>query len=122
MAKVVLIVEDEPQNRKLFKDLLRKFGYDTLEAADGRQGVALARAEKPDLILMDMQMPVMGGIEATRAIKADAATRSIPVVALTAYGTGGQEDEMREAGCDGYITKPISIQTFLQKVAEHLTG
>ena len=120
MAGVVLIVEDEPQNRKLFRDVLNKFGYQTLEAVDGRQAIALAGSEKPGLILMDMQMPVMGGLEATKALKADPATRDITVLALTAHSMEGEGGAMLTAGCAGYITKPVSIRQFIQKVAEFL--
>ncbi len=121
MAKVILIVEDEPNNLKLVRDLLQVSGYKTIEATDGKQGVALARAKKPDLILMDIQMPVMDGFEATRVLKADATTRNIPVIALTSYVMKGDKERILQAGCDGYITKPIDIQEFLKKVAEYLS-
>lgn len=120
MAKAVLIVEDEPSNLKLIRDLLQRAGYETIEAGNGKQGVELARAKKPGLILMDIGLPVMDGLTATRTLKADAATRDIPVVILTAYAMEGDEERMLGVGCDGYITKPIDIKEFLKKVAEYL--
>ena len=116
MAKVILIVEDEPKNLKLVRDLLKRIGYITIEATDGEQGVELARAKKPDLILMDIQMPVMDGLEATRILKADATTKNIPVFALTSYAMKGDKDRILEAGCDGYLTKPIDIQELVKEV------
>ena len=119
VAKVVLIVDDEPKNLKLFRDLLQVAGYTVIEATDGKQGVELARTRKPNLILMDIQMPVMDGLEATRILKADATTRDIPIVALTSYAMSGDEQRMLQAGCDGYIAKPIDIHSFLKKVGEY---
>jgi CheY-like chemotaxis protein len=116
MTKVILIVEDEPINLKLVGDLLKRIGYITIEATDGKQGVELARAKKPDLILMDIQMPVMDGLEATRVLKADATTKNIPVLALTSYAMEGDKERILEAGCDGYLTKPIDIQEFVKEV------
>jgi len=122
MAKVILIVEDEPRNLKLLRDLLQVSGYTTIEATDGKQGVGLARAEKPDLILMDIMMPVMDGLEATRTLKANAATRNIPILALTSYAMKGDKESILGAGCDGYLTKPIDIQGLLKEVARYLSG
>ncbi len=122
MAKVILIVDDETKNLKLFRDLLQRFGYVTIEATDGEQGVELAMLKKPDLILMDIQMPKMDGYEATRILKADITTKNIPIVAVTSYAMKGDKERMFEAGCDGYITKPIDIQELLKKVAEYLSG
>jgi two-component system cell cycle response regulator DivK len=118
MAKKILIVEDEPKNLKLFRDLLQRVGYETIEATNGEQGVELARVMKPDLILMDIMMPKMDGLEATRIIKADATTRHIPIVALTSYAMKGDRERTLEAGCDGYIAKPIDIRELL-KTVEH---
>ena len=118
MEKVILIVEDDAKNLKLFRDLLQVSGYTTLEATDGKQGVELAREEKPDLILMDIQMPVMDGLEATKLLKNDDVTKDIPVIALTAYAMKGDEEKMREAGFDGYISKPIDVKGFLKKISE----
>jgi two-component system cell cycle response regulator DivK len=118
VEKVILIVEDDPKNLKLFRDLLQVSGYTTLEATDGKQGVELAREEKPDLILMDIQMPVMDGLEATKLLKNDDVTKDIPIIAITAYAMKGDEEKMRDAGCDGYITKPIDVKGFLKKISE----
>jgi CheY-like chemotaxis protein len=111
MEKVILIVEDNPKNLKLFKDLLRVWGYATIEALDGKQGVELAKTKIPDLILMDIQMPVMDGIEATKILKTYAGTKDIPIVALTSFVMVGDKERILEAGCDGYLAKPIDILT-----------
>jgi two-component system cell cycle response regulator DivK len=121
MAKVILIVEDEPKNLKLVSDLLQVSGYATIEATDGEQGVELAKARKPDLILMDIMMQVMDGLEATRILKADVTTRNIPVLALTSYAMAGDKERILQAGCDGYLTKPIDIKEFLKTVGEYLS-
>ena len=121
MAKVILIVEDEPKNLKLVRDLLRVRGYTTIEATDGKQGVESAKDRKPDLILMDIQMPVMDGLEATRILKADATTKNIPVLALTSDAMKGDKEKILEAGCDGYLAKPLDIKELLEKVAEYLS-
>ncbi len=122
MAKLILIVEDEPRNLKLVRDLLQVSGYTTIEATDGKQSVDLAKARKPDLILMDIQMPVMDGLEAIRILKADATTRNIPILALTSYAMKGDKERILEAGCNGYLAKPIDIQELLKKVAQYLPG
>ena len=122
MAKTILIIEDEPKNLKLLRDLLQRFQYDTLEATDGEQGVELARARNPDLILMDIMMPKMDGLEATRILKADTITRHIPIIALTSYAMKGDRERTLEAGCDGYIAKPVDIQEVLKTVAHFLSG
>ncbi len=122
MTKVILIVEDEPKNLTLVLDLLQVSGYKTIEATDGKQGVELAKAKKPDLILMDILMPVMDGLEATRILKADATTSNIPVLALTSYAMKGDEERILQAGCDGYLAKPFDIQELLKTVAEYLSG
>ena len=121
MGKVVLIVEDEPKNLKLLRDLLQVWGYETLEAGNGKEGIEEASAHKPDLILMDIQMPVMGGLEATSILKAEAETKDIPIIALTSYAMKGDEDKMMAAGCDGYITKPIDTREFQRKIREYLS-
>jgi CheY-like chemotaxis protein len=120
MEQVILIVEDEPRNLKLIRDLLEVSGYIILEAIDGKQGVEIAKAKEPDLILMDIQMPVMEGFEATRILKADERTRDIPIMALTAHAMEGDEEKVKAAGCDGYVSKPIDTRGFLNKVTEHL--
>jgi two-component system cell cycle response regulator DivK len=121
MTKLILIVEDEPKNLTLLRDLLQVSGYKTIEATDGEQGVELAKSKKPDLILMDVQMPKMDGLEATRILKADATTSNIPVLALTSYAMKGDKERILEAGCDGYIAKPIDIKEFLKLVTEYLS-
>jgi len=121
MKKVILIVEDEALNMELVRDVLQVSGYTTLEAVDGKQGVELARERKPDLILMDIRMPVMDGLEATRILKADSGTRDIPIVALTSYAMKEDKEKITQAGCDGYLTKPISIKDLQEKVLEYLS-
>ena len=120
MEQVILIVEDEPRNLKLIRDLLEVSGYMVLEAIDGKQGVEIAKAKKPDLILMDIQLPVMEGFEATRILKADERTRDIPIMALTAHAMEGDEEKVKAAGCDGYVSKPIDTRGFLNKITEYL--
>ncbi len=121
VAKVILIMEDEPKNTTLLRDLLQVSGYSTIEATDGKQGVELAKAKKPDLVLMDVQMPVMDGLEATRILKSDT-TKNIPVLALTSYAMKGDKERILQAGCDGYLAKPFDIQELLKAVAEYLSG
>jgi two-component system cell cycle response regulator DivK len=121
MDKLILIVEDEPKNITLFRDLLRRFGYTTIEATNGRDGVNLAKARNPDLILMDIQLPVMDGLEATRILKLDAKTRNIPILALTSYAMKGDRDKILQAGCDGYLAKPVDVREFLSTVARYLS-
>jgi two-component system cell cycle response regulator DivK len=120
MSKRILVVEDQPDNRQILRDLLNSVGFQILEAEDGASGVSTAAAERPDLILMDIQMPVMDGYEATRRIKADPALKSIPVIVVTSYALSGDEDKARAAGCDDYITKPYSPRALLAKIKEHL--
>jgi len=119
MAKV-LVVEDNPANMTLATFLLKSAGYVVLSATDAEIGLALARAEQPDLILMDIQLPGMDGLTATALLKADAATRDIPVIALTALAMKGDEERIRAAGCDGYIAKPLAYREFLATVSTHL--
>ena len=118
MKKVVLIVEDDPKSLKLARDMLQVSGYATLEATNGKEGVELARIEKPDLILMDIQLPVMDGLEAIKLLKNDDVTKDIPIIALTAYAMKGDEEEIREMGCDGYMSKPIDVKGFLKMISE----
>jgi two-component system cell cycle response regulator DivK len=122
MGKTILIVEDEPKNLKLLRDLLQRFGYEILEAPDGEQGVKITMEKIPDLILMDIMMPKMDGLEATRIIKADNKTKHIPVIALTSYAMKGDREKTLEAGCDGYIAKPIDIQEVLKTIEHFLTA
>lgn len=116
----VLVVEDNPANMTLATFLLESKGYTVLKARDAEAGVALAGAEQPDLILMDIQLPGMDGLRATGLLKADAATRDIPVIALTALAMKGDEERIRAAGCDGYIAKPLSYKSFLETIANQL--
>jgi CheY-like chemotaxis protein len=108
----VLIVEDNVDNYQLVRFLLERAGYDILSAANGREGVEMARRARPDLILMDLAMPEMDGWDATKVLKSDAATRSIPILALTARTLPADRKRAMDAGCDGYISKPIKVATF----------
>ena len=112
----VLIVEDNEKNMKVFRDLMQIHGHRTLEARDGPTGLEMAREHLPDLILMDIQMPVMDGYEVTQRLKADEATKGILIVAVTSYAMTGEEDKAREAGCDAYISKPIDIRNLIETV------
>jgi two-component system cell cycle response regulator DivK len=121
MARV-LIVEDNAANMTFAVFLLKSAGHEVLTALDAEAGLALARAEHPDLILMDIQLPGMDGLEATALLKLDDATRTIPVVALTALAMKGDEERIRAAGCDGYIAKPIAYKAFLEAIATQLAA
>ena len=116
MLPRILIVEDEEMNRDSLSRLLRRRGYEVLLAVDGEQGLALARSEAPDLILMDMSLPVLDGWEATRRLKAAPETRTIPIVALTAHAMATHRDQALAAGCDDYDTKPIELTRLLPKI------
>jgi two-component system cell cycle response regulator DivK len=116
----ILVVEDTPDNRQILRDLLTSAGYELVEATDGAAGVAAAIEHLPDLILMDIQLPVLDGYEATRRIKAHAATAGIPVIAVTSYALSGDEVKARAAGCDGYVAKPFSPRRLLATVREFL--
>jgi two-component system cell cycle response regulator DivK len=118
--KKILVVEDTEDNRQILRDLLGMAGYDMIEAHDGAEGVSQATQHKPDLILMDIQMPVMDGYEATRQIKANPELKGIPIVAVTSYALSGDEEKARAAGCDAYIAKPYSPRQMLAKVREIL--
>jgi two-component system cell cycle response regulator DivK len=120
MSNRILVVEDQEDNRTILRDLLGAAGYELIEAADGAEGVKLAQQEKPDLILMDIQLPVMDGYEAMRRIKGDAALKSTPIIAVTSYALSGDEAKARAAGCDGYVTKPFSPRELLAKVRQYL--
>ena len=116
MAKKVLIVEDNELNMKLFHDLLDAQGYETLQTREGLQALALAREHHPDLILMDIQLPEISGLEVTKWLKEDEELASIPVVAVTAFAMKGDEERIREGGCEAYISKPISVVHFLDTI------
>ena len=119
-AKTILIVEDNELNMKLFNDLLQAHGYDTVQTKDGKDAMELARSHRPDLIVMDIQMPEISGLEIARALKADAGLKHIPIIAVTACAMKGDEEKIRQGGCEGYIAKPISVAHFLQTVARFL--
>ena len=116
MSKKVLIVEDNELNMKLFHDLLDSQGYETLQTREGLQALALARLHKPDLILMDIQLPEISGLEVTKWLKDDEELSHIPVVAVTAFAMKGDEEVIRQGGCEAYISKPISVTSFLETV------
>lgn len=120
MTKRILMVEDTEDNRQIMRDLMASAGYDLIEAVNGAEGVAMAASEKPDLILMDIQLPVMDGYEASRRIKADPALRRIPIIAVTSYALSGDEAKTLAAGCDGYVAKPFSPRALLAKIREFL--
>lgn len=115
MAKI-LLVEDNEMNRDMLSRRLAKRGYEVLIAVEGEQGVALARTGSPDLVLMDMSLPVLDGWEATRRLKSDPATRSIPIIALTAHAMAGDREKARDAGCDDFDTKPVELPRLLSKI------
>ena len=116
MSKRVLVVEDQEGNRTILRDLLTSVGFEVLEAINGVEGIETAARERPDLILMDIQMPEMDGYEATRRIKAEPTTAAIPVIAVTSYALSGDEEKAKAAGCDDYVTKPFSPRALLATV------
>jgi len=120
MAKTVLIVEDNELNMKLFNDVLDAHGYDTLQTRTGLEALALARKHRPDLILMDIQLPEVSGLEVTKWLKEDDSLRDIPVVAVTAFAMKGDEERIRQGGCEAYISKPISVPMFLGTVRQFI--
>ena len=121
MRKRILVVEDQEDNRQILRDLLTSADFEVIEAVDGEAGLAAAAAHRPDLILMDIQLPILDGYEATRRLKADAVLRAIPVIAVTSHALGGDSEKARAAGCDAYISKPYSPRQLLAKVREHLS-
>jgi two-component system cell cycle response regulator DivK len=120
MSKRILVIEDQEDNRRIVRDLLASVGYNTIEAVTGEEGVTLAEAQVPDLILMDIQLPGLDGYEATRRIKANPALRHIPIIAVTSYALSGDDVKAFEAGCNGYVSKPFSPRALLAKIREHL--
>ena len=120
MRKRVLVIEDTEDNRQIIRDLLTSFDYELIEAADGAEGVRMAQTHHPDLILMDIQLPVMDGYEATRRIRAIPELARVAIIAVTSYALSGDEAKTREAGCDGYIAKPFSPRQLLAKIREFL--
>ena len=120
MSKTILVIEDQEDNRRILRDLLSNSGFTVTEATTGLQGVEKAAELKPDLILMDIQLPGLDGYEATRRIKAQPELAAIPIIAVTSYALSGDDAKAYEAGCDGYITKPFSPRELLAKVREFL--
>jgi two-component system cell cycle response regulator DivK len=114
------VVEDQEDNRQILRDLLTNAGYEMIEAENGEDAVASAQARRPDLILMDIQLPILDGYEATRRIKADPDLKSIPIIVVTSYALSGDEDKARLAGCDDYVAKPFSPRQLLAKIKEYV--
>jgi two-component system cell cycle response regulator DivK len=119
-AKTVLIVEDNELNMKLFRDLLEAHGYKTLQTRNGIEALSLAREHRPDLILMDIQLPEVSGLDVTKWLKEDENLRAIPVIAVTAFAMKGDEERIREGGCEAYISKPITVSMFLNTVRQFI--
>ncbi len=119
-SKTVLIVEDNELNMKLFHDLLEAHGYETLQTRDGLEALKIARENNPDLILMDIQLPEVSGLEVAKWIKEDENLKSIPIIAVTAFAMKGDEEKIRQGGCEAYIAKPISVSKFLETVERFL--
>jgi two-component system cell cycle response regulator DivK len=119
-AKTVLVVEDNDLNMKLFHDLLETQGYQILQTKDGMEALKIARQHRPDLILMDIQLPEVSGLEVTKWIKEDDNLKAIPVIAVTAFAMKGDEEKIREGGCEAYIAKPISVSNFLDTIRRFL--
>ena len=118
--KTILIVEDNELNMKLFHDLIQAHGYNILQTKDGMEALKLARQHKPDLILMDIQLPEVSGLEVTKWIKEDDNLKSIPIIAVTAFAMKGDEEKIRDGGCEAYIAKPISVASFMRTVERFL--
>jgi two-component system cell cycle response regulator DivK len=122
MSKTVMIVEDNELNMKLFHDLLEANGYNTIQTRNGKEALDLARNHKPDLILMDIQLPEISGLDVTRWIKEDETIKHIPVIAVTAFAMKGDEERIRAGGCEAYLSKPISVAKFIETVRHFLGG
>jgi two-component system, cell cycle response regulator DivK len=120
MSKRILVVEDQEDNRRILRDLLTNAGFEIVQAENGREALTAAARERPDLILMDLQLPLLDGYEATRRIKADPALRAIPIIVVTSYALSGDETKARAAGCDAYVTKPYSPRALLAKIREYV--
>ena len=120
MTKRILVVEDQEDNRRILRDMLRKAGFDVLEATTGEQGVLLAKTHMPDLILMDIQMPVLDGYEATRRIKSIPELKDIPIIVVTSYALSGEDAKARSAGATAYVSKPFSPRQLLAKIRHFL--
>ena len=120
MSGCILVVEDQMDNRQILRDLLNSAGFEMVEAEDGQQALVAAAEHHPDLILMDIQLPILDGYEATRRIKANPELKAIPIIVVTSYALSGDEGKARDAGCDAYVTKPYSPRQLLAKVREFL--
>jgi two-component system cell cycle response regulator DivK len=120
MSNKILVVEDQEDNRRIVRDLLTTTDYEVTEAENGEEALAAVAKQRPDLILMDIQLPVMDGYEATRRIKADPALRTIPIIAVTSYALSGDEEKARAAGCDDFVPKPYSPRQLLAKIRKYL--
>jgi two-component system cell cycle response regulator DivK len=120
MAKTVLVVEDNELNMKLFHDLLEASGYATIQTRSGLEAIDLAREHRPDLILMDIQLPEVSGLEVTKWMKEDDDLRAIPIIAVTAFAMKGDEERIRQGGCEAYLSKPISVGKFLETIKAYL--
>ena len=120
MTKRILVVEDQEDNRQILRDLLANAGYEMIEAGDGEEALVLAVAHHPDLILMDIQLPEVSGLEVTKWLKDDQELKRIPVVAVTAFAMKGDEERIREGGCEAYLSKPISVGKFIETIRHFL--
>ena len=120
MSKRILVVEDHEDNRQILRDLLGSAGFEMLEAGDGESALRMAAAEQPDLILMDVQLPILDGYEATRRLKSDPRLKAIPIIVVTSYALSGEEVRARNAGCDAYVAKPYSPRQLLAKIRTYL--
>jgi two-component system cell cycle response regulator DivK len=120
MGSTILIVEDNELNMKLFHDLLEAHGYKTLQTRNGIDAIALARKHRPDLIVMDIQLPEVSGLDVTKWLKEDDSLRHIPIVAVTAFAMKGDEERIREGGCEAYVSKPISVARFLETIRQFI--
>jgi len=120
MSRRILVVEDQEDNRQILRDLLSSAGYEIIHADNGEQALTAAASERPDLILMDIQLPLLDGYEVTRRMKADPALRAIPIIAVTSYALSDDEGKARAAGCDAYVSKPYSTRALLAKIREYV--
>ena len=120
MRKCILVVEDQEDNRQILRDLLTSGGFDMIEADNGADAITAAETNRPDLILMDIQLPILDGYEATRRIKANPDLKSIPIIVVTSYALSGDEDKARLAGCDDYVAKPFSPRALLAKIKAYV--
>jgi two-component system, cell cycle response regulator DivK len=120
MSNCILVIEDNEDNRQIIRDLLISLGYELIEALDGAEGVAMAQIHRPDLILMDIQLPEIDGYEATRQIRTVPELAQVPIIAVTSYALSGDEAKARDAGCNGYVAKPFTPRELLAKIREFL--